>query len=495
MLVSLTAQVALVLCLIYYLCSIVHALYFHPLRRIPGPKWWIAFPVLRHISAIRGLVDLDIPQFHLKYGPIVRFGRDEVSFIDPEAWKDIYGHNNKHGQLPKVKNSASNPLDIVSSNDVDHSRYRKSLSHAFSAKGLQTQEPYINNYVDQLLARLKDVAQSQTPTDMSKWYELTTFDIVGDLAFGEPFGGLVSSEYHDTVKTIFESIKLFPFVKMRDDYPILFSFISLMIPKRLLEAQRQQNAHTRAAVMKRIANTSAYNRGDFMDSMTRNRGDKDGLTDDELVANANILIVAGSETTATLLAGVTYFLLRNPETLKKVVTEVRSVMQTESDITPTPASTNHPYPYMWACIQEAFRLYPPVPTGLQRVTLESMLIAGHEIPPGTKVSVHPLGASWSPVNFHAPERFLPERWLPEARTDPASPFFHDKRDVVQPFSAGPRNCIGRNVAYIEMRLILTRLLWNFDIGLCEESLAWYNQTAYTAWEKPPLMCRLTLKEN
>ena len=99
------------------------------------------------------------------------------------------------------------------------------------------------------------------------------------------------------------------------------------------------------------------------------------------------------------------------------------------------------------------------------------------------------------MNFHAPERFLPERWLPEARTDPASPFFLDKRDVVQPFSAGPRNCIGRNVAYIEMRLILTRLLWNFDIGLCEESSAWYNQTAYTAWEKPPLMCRLTLKEN
>lgn len=316
------------------------------------------------------------------YGPIVRFGRDEVSFIDPEAWKDIYGHNNKHGQLPKVKNSASNPLDIVSSNDVDHSRYRKSLSHAFSSKGLQTQEPYIDNYVDQLLARLKDVAQSQASTDMSKWYELTTFDIVGDLAFGEPFGGLASSEYHDTVKTIFESIKLFPFVKMRDDYPILFSFISLMIPQRLLEAQRQQNAHTRAAVMKRLANTSAYNRGDFMDSMTRNRGDKDGLTDDELVANANILIVAGSETTATLLAGVTYFLLRNPETLRKVVTEVRSVAQTESDINPTSASANHPYPYMWACVQEAFRLYPPVPTGLQRVTLESMSIAGHEIPPG-----------------------------------------------------------------------------------------------------------------
>ncbi|KAL2850682.1 cytochrome P450 [Aspergillus pseudoustus] len=492
MLVSLIAHAALAFCLLYYLYSIIYAIYLHPLRRIPGPKLWIASPFFRHISAIRGLLDLDIPRFHLQHGPIVRVGRDEVSFIDPDAWNDIYGHNNKHGQLPKVKNSASNPLDIVSSNDHDHSRYRKSLSHAFSTKGLQEQEPYVNKYVDQLLARLKDVAQSQTTTDMSKWYELTTFDIVGDLTFGEPFGGLVCSEYHDTVKTIFESVKLFPFVKMRDAYPILFSFISLFIPKRLLGAQRQQNAHTRTTVMKRLANSSAYNRGDFMDSMTRNRGDKDGLTDDELVANANILIVAGSETTATLLAGVTYFLLRNPESLRKVVTEVRSAMQTESDISSASASAR--LPYMWACIQEGFRLYPPVPTGLQRVTLDTMLIAGQEIPRGTSVAVHPLGASWSPSNFHAPDRFLPERWLPEARTEPASPFFSDKRDVVQPFSVGPRNCIGRNLAYIEMRLILGRILWNFDLELCEESLAWYNQRAYTAWEKPPLMCRLTERE-
>ncbi|GFF58286.1 probable sterigmatocystin biosynthesis P450 monooxygenase stcF [Aspergillus lentulus] len=486
---SLAVQAGFALFLLHYCLNIIHSLYFHPLRRIPGPRLWIIFPVLRHISAVRGRLDLDIPRFHAVYGPAVRFGRDEVSFITPEAWNDIYGHG--HRQLPKVLNSASNPMDIVSSNDADHTRFRKSLSHAFSARGLQAQEPFINTYVDKLIAQLKEVAKSQLPADMAKWFNLITFDIIGDLAFGEPFYGLESTQYHHWVATIFESVKLFPFVKMKDTYPTVFNLVSLFVPKRLLEAQKEQIAHAREAVKKRLHNSSAYNRGDFMDSMSRNRGKDDGLTEEEMVANANILIIAGSETTATLLAGTIYFLLRNPDTLAKVVTEVRTTMKTETDITCNSAGAK--LPYMLACIQESFRLYPPVPTGLQRMTLDSMTIAGYDVPSGTKVSVHPMGASWSSLNFYAPDRFLPERWLPEVKSDPTSPFFCDKREVVQPFSVGPRNCIGRNLAFAEMRLILARLLWNFDLELCEESLSWVDQRAYTIWEKPPLMCRLFLR--
>lgn len=191
MLDSLAIQAVLALFLLCYCLSVLHSLYIQSLRCIPGPKLWIAFPILRHIAAIRGCLDTDIRDFHNKYGPVMRFGHDEVSFITPDAWKEIYGHG--HGQLPKVTSSVSNPMDIISSNDVDHSRYRKALSHAFSTKGLQAQEPLLNTYIDKLIARLKDDAESQLPVDLVKWYNLTTFDIIGDLAFGEPFGGLENS--------------------------------------------------------------------------------------------------------------------------------------------------------------------------------------------------------------------------------------------------------------------------------------------------------------
>ncbi|KAL4808020.1 cytochrome P450 [Aspergillus unguis] len=464
-------------------------LYCHPLRHIPGPPAWIAFPFLRHISAARGRLDIDMRRFHDIYGVVVRFAPGEVSFITPEAWKDIYGHG--HPQLPKVLTPESTKIDIISSNDADHARHRRALSHAFSARGLQAQEPQINIYVDKLISRLKDIAESQQPVDMVKWYNLTTFDLIGDLAFGESFGGLDYSRYHHYVSTIFQFAKAIPFQKIRVAYPALFPLLKPLLPKGLLKARQRQTQHAKDTVHKRLRNESLYGRGDFMDSMLRHRGEKDGLTVEELEANATLLIFAGSETTATLLSGVTYWLLKCPEVLARVTEEVRSAMPTEADINLHTVAAR--LPYMLACLEEGFRLYPPVPSGLQRQVLTPTLISGYNIPSNTNVSVHQSAAYWSSTNFHNPQRFVPERWLPDAKNDPSSPFYSDRRDVLQPFSTGPRNCIGKNLAYAEMRVILARVLWNFDMTLCEESQNWKEQNTYILWDKPPLMCSIKLR--
>jgi hypothetical protein len=119
---------------IYIISKALWNLYLHPLRRIPGPKTWIAFPILRHLESTMGHLDLRMKAFYRTYGEAVRLGPDEVSFITAQAWKDIYGHG--HRQLQKF-NFTSNMQapDIITSNDVDHSRFRKALSHGFSAKG------------------------------------------------------------------------------------------------------------------------------------------------------------------------------------------------------------------------------------------------------------------------------------------------------------------------------------------------------------------------
>ncbi|KAF9882844.1 hypothetical protein FE257_004956 [Aspergillus nanangensis] len=476
--------------LLYNTLNAIWGLYLHPLRRIPGPKSWIVFSVLEHISAIRGQRDADLRRFHAQYGPVVRFGWNNVSFITVEGWKEIYGHG--HSQLPKVLSSFNDGRNIISANDEDHSRFRRALSHAFSAKGLQAQEPIMNGYVDKLIDRLKETAESQSQADMVKWYNFCTFDIIGDLAFGEPFGGLDNSEYHHWVATIFQFVKAIPFTKLADAYPLLGKLLRLVTPKSVLEARQRQFTHSKMTVQKRLRNSAAYDRNDFMNSMLRDKGGKNGLNEYELVSNSNILIIAGSETTATLLSGATYWLTRNPDVLKKVAAEVRSVMKTEAEITFQKASAE--LPYMLACIDEALRMYPPVPTGFERRTITPVTISGYEIAPGTAVSVHQSASNWSPLNFHAPDRFPPERWLREAKTDPSSPYFKDNRDVVQPFSVGPRNCIGKNLAYAEMRIILARVLWNFDLELCQESENWSDQKTYNLWEKPALMCNLKLRE-
>lgn len=88
------------------------------------------------------------------------------------------------------------------------------------------------------------------------------------------------------------------------------------------------------------------------------------MTFDKLKANCGILIIGGSETTATLLSGVTYFLLTNPEPMRKLTEEIRSSFKSESEI--DFVSVNN-LPYLLACLDEALRMYPPVPIGLPRI--------------------------------------------------------------------------------------------------------------------------------
>jgi cytochrome P450 len=100
-----------------------------------------------------------------------------------------------------------------------------------------------------------------------------------------------------------------------------------------------------------------------------------------------------------------------------------------------------------------------------------------------------------PANFHAATSFEPERWLPASRTDPASPFFHDRLQVVQPFSDGPRACLGQHLAWAEMRLIMTKLLWTFDFAVVEDRRTrWEDLRTFLLVEKRPIEVRVRLRD-
>ncbi|CAI7643427.1 unnamed protein product [Penicillium pancosmium] len=483
--------VGLGVCVLPVFISAFWNLYLHPLCHIPGPRHWIAFPLLRHLSAIRGTVDIDLRRWHIKYGNAVRFAPDEASFITAGAWKDIYGVNNP--QLPRIISSGSNTSDIINANDEDHARYRKALAHAFSIKGVRDQEALLNGYIAKLVERLKEVAESKCPTNMVKWYKLTTFDMIGDLAFGEHFSGLEKSEYHYWVSSIASFTRIIPFMKIMDAYPFLYKVFIAVMPQAFLKAQAEQAEYTNLTVQKRLQCSTIGDRPDYIDSMLRDRGEKYRLSEYELESNASVIVLAGSETPADLLSGLTYWLLKTPEALLKATSEVRSLMSDESEI--TFGNVDARLSYVQACVNEALRLYPSLPGELQRMSPNRPIqVSGYQIPPKTRVSVHQYAAYSSPTNFHNPEHFIPERWLPEAIKNPSSPYFCDNREVFQPFSMGQRGCIGKTLALPLMRTIIARALWNFDFELCEESRSWHFQKTFGLWFKPPLMCKLTQRK-
>ncbi|KAK2005205.1 cytochrome P450, partial [Colletotrichum eremochloae] len=180
-----------------------------------------------------------------------------------------------------------------------------------------------------------------------------------------------------------------------------------------------------------------------------------------------------------LLSGAIYFLTTNPQTLAKLVDEIRHEYKNENDI--NLLNTQHLI-YLNAVVNESLRIYPPAPGTGPRLTAPSgSIIAGHHIPGNTIVDINLWAVHHDPSLFTSPESFVPERWLGDAR------FKNDRLDAVEPFSVGPRNCIGRNLAYAEIRMVLARLVWNFDIELSPKDKHWaVGQKMYTFWDKPEL---------
>ncbi|KAI0180600.1 cytochrome P450 [Hypoxylon sp. FL1284] len=491
------AALALVLFWTAYKCLLAfYNLYLHPLSRIPGPPLWIAFPVTRALGRVRGRDDFRIRAAHERYGDAVRIGPDQVSFIDPRAWKDIHGHG--HADFPKwlPKGMPMDPKKIISAGAADHFRYRRAMLPAFSDKALAQQEPLIKVYVDLLVERLREVATAavQEPTDMVRWYNFTTFDLIADLAFGTPLQGLAERRSNAWLDTISYLMRFTPVLILIGMSPLLGAAFKLVAGSKLRGSQARHLALVTRLTNDRIYHRKQADRGDFMDYMMRSRGQAHELTDAELIANSDLLMVAGSETTATLLSGVTYWLLKTPHALKRATDEVRAAFPDEDGITFNEASAK--LPYMIACLDEALRIFPPVPLILSRTVPDGppVQIAGWTIPEKTIVGIHHLSTNHSEAHFHRAREFAPERWLPDAAADPASPFRGDRRDAHHPFSFGPRDCIGRNLAVHEMRLILARVLWNFDLALDPVSDGWHEQRIFALWEKPPLRVWVRLRE-
>jgi cytochrome P450 len=102
------------------------------------------------------------------------------------------------------------------------------------------------------------------------------------------------------------------------------------------------------------------------------------------------------------------------------------------------------------------------------------------------VSIQQYALNRSKTFFHDAVVFTPERWLPSAQ-DPKSPFYNDVRKAVQPFSVGPRSCMGKDLAWAELRLVLAHLLWAFDIEEKDDgSLVWEHLRTFLLVEKRPI---------
>jgi cytochrome P450 len=152
--------------------------------------------------------------------------------------------------------------------------------------------------------------------------------------------------------------------------------------------------------------------------------------------------------------------VRHDTALAKATQEVRSKFLTKEDVRPGPDLSS--CTYLRACIDEAMRLCPPIPAILPREVLPGgIIIDGHYFASGTDIGVPPFAVMRNPLYYPDPLQYKPERWIE------GEPVTAESIELAQsafcPFSVGPRACIARNLAYVELMVVASRVLWEFDV--------------------------------
>lgn len=258
----------------------VYNLFFHPLRTYPGPLLGRTTRFYHVFWDVRGLSHWKIKEWHDTYGPVVRIAPDELSYANgEEAWPAIYGRfldchartslayslgieevaiadlfpgfptKDGQGGFPKDArwwNKNEGGVDnILTADDEGHRRMRRLQTPAFSDKALRQQETVIDRYTSLMLHKLHETAAAAsdgTPVDIMSWYHFLIFDLVGDLAFGEPFYCLRDCEWHWWLRAVFDIFYAGTLIRAARRFwsVVYYAVLLLVIPKRLLKTRREQ---------------------------------------------------------------------------------------------------------------------------------------------------------------------------------------------------------------------------------------------------------------
>lgn len=233
------------------------------------------------LSVLRGYNHLDVAALHETYGPVVRISPNELAFNTSKAFQDIYGARSG-GCFLKDRSHYLPPANGVDHLvcAVDHSvhaRQRKLLVHAFSDRALREQEDLIQGYVDTLISKLYleiNKGGSEASVDIKQWMNYTTFDITGDLMFGESFDCLKESQLHPWIQLIFKSMKALAIAGVVQQFSLLRMLLTLLAPKELTRMAKQHFDITAQKVDRRLE--ARITRPDFISALLQN-----GLSEDE----------------------------------------------------------------------------------------------------------------------------------------------------------------------------------------------------------------------
>lgn len=467
--------------LAYYLVPYLAT--YSGLRKIPAP-FPAQFSDLWLLStARRGRRYEIVDEVHKKLGPVVRIAPNHISVNDDEAIQVIYGHGNGYLKSSFYDAFVSIRRGLFNTRDrAEHTRKRKVVSHTFSAKSVLQFEPYIHEnlalFVKQWDGLIKKSGRSDRTAhlDCLTWFNFLAFDMIGDLAFGAPFGMLEAGadvaeirSRPDEPPTYAPAIQI---LNRRGEVSAALGCLPELKPyakwlpdpffTQGLAAVEKLAGIAVARVKARLDNPPSVDRKDLLEHLMNGKdGHGNLLGREELTAEALTQLIAGSDTTSNSSCALLFHVVRTPGVLQKLQAEIDAAVPEGIDVPIYDMIKD--LPYLQAVLNETLRHHSTSGIGLPRqipYDAPGLHLNGHYFPPGTVLSVptysvHHSKDIWGPDA----NEFVPERW---ESTTPR------QKNAFIPFSYGPRSCVGRNVAEMEMKLIIATWVRRYNVTLLQD---------------------------
>ncbi|ORY71062.1 cytochrome P450 [Pseudomassariella vexata] len=450
----------------YAALRVVYLLYFHPLAKFPGPRLAAVSNSWYSYQWLSGRYPWALEKALQKYGDIVRVAPNELAFITPKAFTDIFTPHHRYLEDFRKSDFHNRGDDVAGfgfeEDPVKHQKMAKKISPAFSMRSTSAMFPLVDSHIDFFIQRMKEVGRDAAGVGLFDWTNWFCMDLAGELAWGEKMDQMKNMRNSIFLDVLLGFNAFSTVIMVFKRFPLLRPLQFLFVPLGKLSALSTMNAVTQKSVKARIERRGNTEHPDYFNYVLSEK-DPAPKNQRELTHISSIsfqLTLANYSPVSDWFYSTFLFLLENPECYRTLTEEIRGSFNNYDDIKPFALNE---LPYLYAVLEESLRCLQSNGTGLPRIS-PGALVDGHYIPKGTHVQYSIFGFSRSPRYFHEPLKFRPQRWLQADHPlyDPA--FANDHLKALMPFSAGPRQCMGKEIAWVEAKLFFAKVLWIFDVS-------------------------------
>ncbi|KIW01289.1 uncharacterized protein PV09_07329 [Verruconis gallopava] len=462
----------LLICLALFLVDLaVYRLHRSPIAEFPGPKLaalsrWYEF---YYDVVLRGQFSNHIAELHRIYGPIIRITPEELHINDPQFFDTLFNKNQRSVKSPWFNGRFNNHHSVFSTCDADRHKIRRDmLNPFFSKRVVGQQEAIVQEKILYACNRISKSIEKDKSVDFSHMWDAFSSDVIMEYSFGFSYNNLKSKDFEGTFHDTF--LALSEFGALVCQFPILGTamealperIVRFINPKidRVLTLCRDLSKEIDHAKV-RLSQGKVPDRETVFYGMLRQDVPPEELSSKRMRDEAQTIVGAGLTTTAWSLTTACYYIIENPGIQEKLHQEL---IEAIPDIFAADAfdySKLEKLSYLRGCVKEGIRLGIGVSGRMHRVTSAPLPYRGVVIPSGTIVSMNHQDILMNPAIFPCPTEMVPDRWLGHPRAFDGNSL---ERYFV-PFGKGDRQCLGINLAQMEIFIGLAHVFRKFRLEL------------------------------